>query len=92
MRSVFAEMVVDGGRERRRRQAVSGCASGLEHSGAAGFHSVLLYKISALCLLKAFAHVRAIARIRLHRRRAALLTRCSGSVPAWSLKAAIPGA
>jgi hypothetical protein len=30
-----------------------------------GLHSALLYKISALCLLKAFAHARAIARIRL---------------------------
>ena len=42
------------------------------NSVAAGFHSALLYKLSALCLLKAFAHARAIARIRLHRRKAAL--------------------
>jgi hypothetical protein len=49
-----------------------------------GFHSALLYKISALSLLKAFcARPRDSAQSRCSMCRAAFLTRCSGSVPAW---------
>ena len=71
MRLVFAEMVVDGVENVGGRKQSADAHPDWMHSVAAGFHSALLYKISALCLLKAFARARAIARIRLHRRKAA---------------------
>jgi hypothetical protein len=68
-------------RDRRRPQASSGCASGLEHSVDAGFDSALLYKISALCLLKAFAHARVMARIPLQQEQSSILNQMLG-IPA----------